>query len=223
MSNWPFILKVSQMISLKAFREKEELFKNIDSLIDGSIMKVDYIRTNHGVCLNTFSIGLDSVLVKKKDDFSSTRIFGSSAPYTLGFLYSVFMSKADEYEVILDDKRFTGKFSEIFFGNGGCIGGTLWFELAPNVTDGLGFYSIFTEKKSFQMLPILNTLAQKKTDKVKQLSECGYSKTITIRRTDGMSFRMDFDGELQPGFPEWKAEIVHEGISFVVPKGVVNE
>ena len=41
-------------------------FYDIDALIDGDVVNIDYIKTNHGVALNTFSLGLDSLQIRRQ-------------------------------------------------------------------------------------------------------------------------------------------------------------
>lgn len=205
---------------LKSFGKDEKYFRDIDALIDGSTIDIDYIKTNHGVCLNTFSTGLDLVQVQKTDDFRSTSVFGKKVPYLLGFLYAIAISKPDELEILYGDGKCIGRFSQVFFGNGGVIGGTLWFEKEPDFKDGKGFLTLFRKKNSFEMIHILNFLSRQKTEKISQTAETGYYPEITIRRRDGIPIKIDFDGELQEPQQEWTARIVPKGLKFVIPKGV---
>ena len=205
---------------LKVFNEDRQYFDDIDNLIDGDVVPIDYIQTNHGVCLNTFSIGLDSVQVKKMDEYRLGSVFGRDVPYIAGLIYAIFSSKPEKFEISIDGEDFSCTTSQIFFGNGGTIGGSLNFERNPEITDGMAVYSVCNAMNTARMIPCLINLMRKKNEKIASFSRYGHARSITVRRSDGLPFSMDFDGELQPEYREWKAEIVRRGINFVIPKGV---
>lgn len=209
---------------LKAFGKEESLFKDIDELIEGKVVNIDYIKTNHGNCLNTFSLGLDSEQVMRMEQFRDSSILGKNVPYAVGFAYAIFFSKTEELEIFIDGKeRIVGSSSELFFGNGGVIGGKLWFDVTPNIRDGLGRIVIYKRVGRFRLINELIKLVgkDKGSDDIKRYD--GFVSEITIRRRDGLSFNMDFDGELQEPQKEWTAKIIKQGLPFVVPKGVTFE
>lgn len=206
---------------LKVFGEDVTLFDSIDELIEGKVVNIDYIKTNHGNCLNTFSLGLDSEQVMRMEQFRDSGILGKTVPYTFGFAYATLFSKAEELEIIIDGKeRIVGSTSELFFGNGGVIGGKLWFDVNPDITDGLGQIVIYKRVGKFRMIYEFIKLAgkDKGSDDLKRYD--GFASEITIRRRDGLALRVDFDGELQELQKEWTAKIIKQGLPFVVPKGV---
>lgn len=206
---------------LKVFGKDEARFKDIDELIDGEVAHIDYIKTNHGNCLNTFSLGLDSEQVMRMDEFRDTSVLGKSVPYALGFLYGVFFSSPEELEIEIDgEKRIIERSSELFFGNGAVIGGQLWFESETSITDGLARTVVYKQVRTIRMVGTLIRHTRKQMGKPELIRYDGYAPSITIRRRDGAAFRVDFDGELQEPQREWTATIVNKGLPFVVPKGV---
>lgn len=205
---------------LKMFGKDEQRFHQIEELINGEIIKADYIKTNHGVSLNTLSAGLDSNCVDKMNEFRILRFIGEEMPYYISTLYSIFVSKTLEYDITLDDELFTGRFAEIFIGNGCVFGGNMYFAENTCVDDGRAIYRLSGNKRGFSLLPTLTALTGKKHEKVKKLMQHGECSRIHIRRTDGSPFTINLDGDLVKNITECEAEIVHQGLSFVVPKGV---
>lgn len=205
---------------LKMFGKDEARFHQIEELIHGDILKVDYIHTNHGVSLNTLSTGLDSNCVKKMNEYRILRFIGDEMPYLVSTLYSIFVSKTLSYDIELDDKKYSGKFAEVFIGNGCVFGGNMYFARETDVTDGKAIYRLSSNKRGLPLLPTLTALTGKKYDKVQKLMTCGDCSRIKIRRTDGQPFVINMDGDLQ-NVTECTAEIVHKGLNLVVPKGVV--
>ncbi len=205
---------------LKMFGKDEPRFHQIEELINGDVIKVDYIKSNCGVSLNTLSAGLDSNCITKMDQYRSLRFIGDDVPYTLAVLYSIFVSRPQEYEITLDDKVVTDKFAEVFFGNGCIFGGNMFFAENTCIDDGKAIYRLVGNRHSFALVRALMTLMSKKYDKLPHYMDCGNCTKIRIRRTDGEPFAINQDGDLIHDVCDCRAEIVREGLRFVVPKGV---
>lgn len=204
---------------LKVFGAEAKRFTDIEELIKGEILDVDYIKSSRGVMLNTFSTGLDSAVIAKTDEYRMMRVFNPNLPYNIASLYALLFYRRPAYEVELDGKKFNGKVTEIFFGNGRVLGGNLAFAPKADVTDGKGDYRIIRGCSGLSLVPKMLPLLKGNYEKVDKISEFGRSKSITVRRTDGKSFLVNQDGE--PGFDkEWTAQIVPKGLHLVVPKGV---
>ncbi|MBE6902928.1 MAG: hypothetical protein E7478_10660, partial [Ruminococcaceae bacterium] len=127
---------------IKMFGKYEPRFHQIEELICGEVIKVDYIKSNHGVSLNTLSTGLDANSVDKMNEYRILRYINSAMPYTLSVLYSIFVSPLQEYEVVLDGKAFIGKLAEVFIGNGCIFGGNMFFDEHTCVDDGRAIYRL---------------------------------------------------------------------------------
>lgn len=202
-------------------KEDAELFKDIDNLIDGEVKKIDYIKTNHGNCLNNFSVGLDSAQVSKMTQFRDSTMFGIGIPYLLAFFYAILFAKPEELEITIDgQEKIEGRTSEMFFGNGGIIGGKICFDDQPCITDGVGRFVVYKFVNRINTIKTLFELAKKNMDHKQRILYEGYNQSITVRRKDGTPFTMNFDGELQEPQIEWTATIIHNEFPFVLPKGV---
>lgn len=205
---------------LKVFGSNETLFHQIDNLITGDVIEVDYIQTSHGVALNTFTTGLDStnnILFEKYRMFS---IFDEQMPYNLSLICSLFMAPPAEYEIYIDEGVIEGSFSEIFFGNGHVLGGNLFFQENTCATDGLALGCLFPGRRGFSLVSFVAKLQHHKHDELKKVATYFESKKIRILRKDRTPFSMNLDGESMPAESEWSAHIVKKGLRFVVPKGV---
>ena len=205
---------------LKMFGESEPRFHQIEELLYGDVVDIDYIKSNHGISLNTLSTGLDSNCLRKMDDFRILRLISKDLPYSAATVYSIFVSKTAEYELALNGEASSGKFAEIFVGNGSIFGGSLYFAERTCVNDGKAIYSIVGNKRGFGLLKVMLALTGKKYDKYPQLMNYGHCDKIKFRRVDGQPFSINQDGDLINDITECEAEIVHKGLHFVVPKGV---
>jgi signal transduction histidine kinase/diacylglycerol kinase family enzyme/DNA-binding NarL/FixJ family response regulator len=208
---------------LKVFGKKAAEFNDIEKLIDGEIMDVDYIKSNAGVMLNTFSTGMDAAVIEKMEQYRILGALGENVPYTLASLYAVLFAKRYDYEIYVDGKEVSGKMTEVYFGNGQVLGGNLAFAPSADVRDGKGDYRLVRSSRGFSDLPMMYDLLKQRYDKIDANSEYGRCKEIIIRRTDGSAFFMNQDGEPIGSYTEWKAKIVHRGLHLVVPKGVRHD
>lgn len=205
---------------LKMFGEATPRFSQIEELIYGDVVEIDYIKSNHGVSLNTLSAGLDSNCLRKMNDFRILRFLSRDLPYSAATVYSIFVSKTEEYEITLNGEILSGKFAEIFVGNGSIFGGSLYFAEHTCVNDGKAIYSIIGNKRGFGLLKVMLALTGRKYDKYSELMDCGHCDRIKFRRLDGAPFSINQDGDIINGVTECEAEIVHKGLRLVVPKGV---
>lgn len=205
---------------LKMFGEDEKRFYDIEELINGDVIEVDYIKSNHGVSLNTISTGLDSNCIQKMDDFRVLKFLGNSMPYTFSLLYSIFVSQTHAYEVSFDDKRFKGKFAEIYVGNGSVFGGNMYFAEKTSITDGEGIYRMVGNKRGFSLLSTLLKIIRKKYNAYNTMMVCGNCKKFSFKRMNGKPFIINQDGDLIKNVESCEAEIVNKGLHLVVPKGV---
>ncbi|MCH5281855.1 MAG: hypothetical protein J1E61_10340 [Lachnospiraceae bacterium] len=202
---------------IKCFGEQEKRFYQIEELIDGDVISLDYIRTKEGVAVNTLSLGMDSDYAMMMERYRMSSIFGKQVPYVLALLYVLLVSKPQPYEIYVDDKKLEGQFTELVIGNGCVLGGTMQFAPQSDLTDGKADY-VFVHKNG--LLPVLMRLAKKDFEGIRKYAECGVCETIRIRRKDGSPIAMNFDGELVQNVRVWEAELVRKGLNLVVPKGV---
>ncbi|MGN1102735.1 MAG: diacylglycerol/lipid kinase family protein [Huintestinicola sp.] len=205
---------------LKVFGAEAERFKNIEELINGDVIKIDYIKTNCGCALNTISLGLDSEMLQLTDNYRALQIFNDSLPYTVSLIHSIFLSKQHSYEFEIDDKRYSDFTAETIFGNGIFLGGNLYFSNSDNIFDGKGGFIRAGKLSAVKEIKIVASLIKRDLDYCSKECSCGEFHKFRLRRTGGKSFSVNFDGEIQKVDKQLEAKIVRQGLNFVVPKGI---
>ena len=205
---------------LKVFGKEQDRFHNINELIAGDVIDVDYIKSNHGVAINALSVGYDSTCVRKYEQYRGLKIFGDNVPYTLFVIYALLFSKSNEYEIEIDGRYYEGEISEIVFNNGLNMGGNMYLYPGANVSDGKGTFRMFVSKSGFRAIPYFKAMQEKDFKTLDDNTTYGNFEKVKIRRKDRMPFAMNMDGELLEEHDEWEAEIVRKGLHLVVPKGV---
>lgn len=210
----------NEFIQNFSVKEQEDFF-DIHELIDGEVVDIDYIKSNLGLCLNTFSTGYDARILKKAYDYNFFSFINDSLPLNMAIFMSVFRTKPLYCELNIGDKHYVDEYAEIFFGNGNTFLGNLSTHSNPNITDGIGKVVLFRKNaRKFLSIPLFNNLRKKYYDKTNLLAEISDSKEINFRRMDDGPIYVNMDGEIKEGRGTIHASIVNKGLHFVVPKGV---
>lgn len=205
---------------LKVFGTNAERFRNIEELINGDVISVDYIKTNCGYALNTVSFGIDSDTVQLSDEYRSLQIFSDNLPYNAAIIHSILLSKQHSYEIQIDGEKFSIITAETVFGNGNIYGGNLYFSDSDDISDGKGGYLASPKLNTIDEIRIMGALIKRDMNYCRKICSCGEFERFSIRRSDGSPFMLNFDGELQSGITSLEAHIVRRGLRFVVPKGI---
>lgn len=205
---------------LKVFGRDASLFFDIEELIHGEVVDVDYIRTNHGICLNSFSTGLDSGVLSAMNQFRGLTQLGRQLPYTLSLVHTLFSGKARRVAVYVDGQEIKCQTMELIFGNGCTISGNVYFSNDPDLRDGKGDYFLAPIKNRFSLLHLMYLLQKRRLDDTVGKAELGTWRQARIVSLDGEPLVGNQDGELVECAMEWTLEIVPKGLHFVVPKGV---
>lgn len=205
---------------LDVFEGGAKCFQNIEDLIHGEVVWLDYIKTNHGICLNNLSVGVDTYVMKQIKNFREMYFFGRKFPYMISVVSSMFASAARDLTITIDGERMDGRFMEVIFGNGSVFGGNFHFSGSPDVCDGKGDYCLDGGTSGFSLLPVFGPLVREDMDQLEKKTDCGQWKRVQIVSKDGEPITVNQDGVMVEGYAAWNAEIVPGGLPFVVPKGV---
>lgn len=208
---------------LKVFGKDEERFSDLDELIHGDVVDIDYIKTNAGVCVNTVSFGMDSHIVELVKLMKPLQFINDVLPYSIAVFLSIITAKTIDYEIETERGVVERPSAEFFYGNGFALGGNLYFEKEAHIRDGMGFLRVCGARSLIKFLEVFKSLMDKDYKKLNEISQSWYTKFVKVRRCDGQKFAVNQDGELSEELEEWSAEIVQGGLHFVVPKGVMPQ
>ncbi len=204
---------------LKSFDDNESLFHDLDKLINGTSKPLDYIKSNHGIALNSISFGIDSNMLRYMESLRVFDVFGSQAPYLLSLLTGIISAKPKKTILTVDDSESILNYSEIIITNGCVLGGNLRTTSHANVTDGKATYYLTVEKPGLRLLPDLFALMKANHKKLQHLGTLGEGRHFELCSADGRDIVMNMDGELINGGRFWNINIVRKGINFVFPEG----
>ena len=101
---------------VKMFRGGKEAFLDLDALLCGSAVEVDYIQSDCGASINILSVGLDAEVAMRKEKF---RALGrGSVPYRLALAESLLGDFCKHYALEIDGEQLDGEYTLVFVGNG---------------------------------------------------------------------------------------------------------
>ncbi len=204
---------------LKVFRKNEDKFRDIEKMVEGNVVKVDYIKTNHGVCLNSLSVGVNYI----NNTLMSTSFIWEwlvAAHRSAWIWFSFLKAKPKKMSFTLDDVRMEGLFSLLFFGNSFSLAGTLFFSDYSFINDGKAVVSVTPALPPFKMKSLLHALRRKNLTTLGKMNKLHYSKRMSLHLEDDGYTLVYLDGVPHEERGDWEVEIVPEGIRFVLPKGV---
>lgn len=205
---------------LKVFGKQADKFADLDSLIRGKVIKVDYIRTNHGVTLNALTTGIDTNIDKIVRTYKYTSSINRAIPYLMAFVYSILFSRAKDYEIYIDDRKIEGKKIQIIFANGNTVGSGITVDKETLITDGKAKYLLVPKLPIRKLFVIVLKVLKNGSEELDKVSEAGFCDNIKILRKDRRPLEMDFDGELRSDYRDWEAHVVQKGLNLVIPKEV---
>ena len=205
---------------IKTFGDKAKYFFDIKNLINGKVIHVDYLKSNNGVMLNTFSTGMDSTTIDKMEDLRYLKLFNDNLPYNLGLVNAIFSNRSKKFIVEGEDFSYHGAVTEIFFGNGSVLGGNLHFSDEISHSDGLGHLRILNPRPNITLFRLMVALLHKDMDYINKSSKFTNSSFIKIRRDDNSEIIVNQDGELIRGISEWTVSVVPKGLNLIVPQEV---
>lgn len=205
---------------LKVFGEDAKKFEDIEELIHGEVVDVDYLRTNHGICLNSFSVGLDTDVLKAMNVYRGFTQLGNQLPYTISFINTLIKGRPRKVDLYIDGQRMDCRTLEMIFGNGCTIGGNLHFAKEAKLRDGKGEFFLAPDISRISLLHMMRMLQKKKYHKIEEKAEFGTWRRARIVSLDGEPLVGNQDGELLESSVEWQLEIVPKGLHLVVPKEV---
>lgn len=205
---------------LKVFGQREQHFHDIDNLIDGHVERIDYIRTNKGVALNTVSFGIDTTLSEALDGYQDYDIFGKKVPFFLSYAKSIIKAKPRKLHIKADDTIISKGITEMIVGNGSVLGGGMHFTDHADYADGMADYVMVADAGGVSVMKSIMKMVKNDIIGLREDTINGKAKVFEIKTDDGKPIDFNLDGEIIRGESEWKIEIVKQGMSFVMPKGI---
>lgn len=182
--------------------------KNIQTILDGHITKVDYIKINDRMCLNILGTGIDVEVLQNFE--KHTRLKGKFR-YLYSLIEALLHIKWHEFDVSLDDGPFEHKDGFIItLCNGSTFGGGITICPNANPSDGMLEFVYVDKMKKSKVLGCLMKVLKKKVFSLKQTQHV-FCKKAVFR--DSKNLIIQIDGNISKDYNEYRCEIVPQGIN----------
>lgn len=208
---------------LTAFGD-QNIFTDIEAMINGNVTRVDYIKTNHGLALNSVSFGMDSYSYKCYENLNDMLVFGRLFPMILSNLYAIFVTPNYLYNIEYNGQTFTRRAMEISFYKVPITARNVAFSDDWDVADGRMTY---IQVSRFGALGRIIYAYQAMKRKV-NFTEDDPKNTMTtvesasVRHINGVPIWGSLDGRLIQAV-DWDIEVVKQGLKLVVPAEASDE
>lgn len=211
---------------LKNFGENQKLFYNMDNLIRGDVIQLDYVK-NIGVsgsAIHNHVLFSTTGLTELVERFASKiKFIGSMNPqllYLLSFLLTFLFNPTVNYTFEIDGVDRSGEYDMIYMGNSICMGGS--FYPISNASPGDGKMDLLLLKKirKWRAIHLMRLFRRGEIDKLSDgLLTVRKASSLLIRRKDEKYMYLNVDGNIVKE-KEWKVELMPGALNYVVPQGV---
>lgn len=128
----------------RMFGSEADMFRDLDSLLDGSEHPIDLIDCNGRWCVNIASVGIDARIGTSVHKYSRLPLIGGAAGYVVSTVVNVFRGIASNMKVRCGDYSADGKHTLVCACNGRYYGGG--FNPSPDARPDDGELDIFIIK-----------------------------------------------------------------------------
>jgi YegS/Rv2252/BmrU family lipid kinase len=194
-------------------------FRDMEKLINGDEIDLDYIESSCGISLNILSVGLDARIARDMAKYRRIPHIGGYASYIFSTIENVIKGMQNPYRIEINNKTYANNYTLILIANGCFYGGS--FKAMPDADPTDGKLDILLIK-GLQRLVAAGVIGTYKKGKYKELPEyIDYIQTDNLFISSGNSQKItiNLDGEI------CQADSISINISknkthFVAPHGV---
>lgn len=203
--------------------DDHEGFRNLDSLINGHVKKVDLLKANNKVSINIFNYGFDGEVTFKMHRIKKWPLMSGKGAYNVAAFASLLLNMSTKMKITLDEEViFDDKGLLIAVANGHTYGGG--YKCAPEskVDDGLIDVCLIKKISRFKAPSLMSIykrgehISNKKLEGKVIYKKC---KHVTIESPNPVAYAID--GEV---FREKFIDItiLPLALNFVLPEGYIE-
>lgn len=205
---------------LKCYEGFSRGFHNVEALLDGRIDSLDYIKVmGHCKSLDFVCIGLGNSLVDSDSISDFTSRDSTGIGYSFAISIDMLRTAAVDYQISVDGKDYSGRYSFILCMNGRCLGGRLVPVEESRPDDGVMNILLFKEMNGATQGTMVLKYMFGNTDIVKECSTQIKGRRIIISRKDHKHMNLNCDGDaFMPSDTTLDIRLIPAGLKFVVPE-----
>ena len=199
---------------------RKYLFFNLESLIEGSAVNIDYVQLKDFVCYNTISVGADARIQSIVDKIIKSISINNSIVYKFAFILDTLIGfKPEELHITIDGVNYDGTYLLAHVSNGKCYNSILYPTKDRSPMDGKLDILLWKETTTMRWV---KGYAHYKAGRLEKLSDMLIhvrGKEFEIASSDGRELLFHCDG-VERTQASVSGALQVAGIPFVLPKGV---
>lgn len=203
----------------KCFGSDQVHFYNLNKLIDGEPMYMDILEFGKYRAINAFSTGVDAAVARDVDKFRIFSYLRNGLAYKISGLKNFLLPRAKCYEVEIDGKRYDGKYTLIYIGNGICYGGKYFPLDTANPCDGEAELIMVRPMRLFEIFKLLRHYEEGDRKKIEEFAQIVNGSEFRIKIAGKKEMLCSFDGEIIE-LMEMEGRLCTRKLRMIVPKGV---
>ena len=203
---------------------KENYFKDLSSLINGNIKKIDVLEVNGRYSLNMVNLGFDGAVAYNMIKFKRWPLVTGKGAYNIALVYSLICKMKHKCKILIDEQEvFNGNMLLTAVGNGLCCGGGYYCLPKANVVDGLIDMVYVKTISRFKFIGLVGKykdgtyLGDPKYDKYMKYVNC---KKVQLVAQKPIAYSVDGECFMEK---EININMHHKAINFIVPKEYENQ
>ena len=203
---------------IKIFGKSRKYFYNLDNLIRGDSIPLDYLHATDCKASIFISAGLTARIEHAVGKMKGLLGISSSLTYTLAFFFTFLFNASYEYLVEIDDEDYSGEYGMIYMGNAVVIGGQYCPFPQASQTDGLMEVMLLKKINNINLLKFIQYFRRGELDRMKESIVYKTARKISFSRKDGKEILLNCDGDLISR-TKFECEVRNKEMNYVVPRG----
>jgi diacylglycerol kinase family enzyme len=205
---------------LKCYEGNIRAFRNIESLLDGRVDALDYIKVM-GCCkvVDFVNIGLGNVMFESETFYTLLSDTSSAAAYSVGVAHDILRSQSAAYDISIDGTDYSGTYAMVLCMNGRVLGSKVVPSEECRPDDGVMNIFLFRDSRPWQSAGKYIKLYMGKYDTPDELFTMVRGRRMIITRKDHTRMLLNCDGDgFTPEETTLDIRLVPAGVNFVVPQ-----
>jgi len=204
---------------IKLFSSDVSSFSNLEHLLFGQEIPLDYIQSNHGIALNILSVGADADVAYRMQKYKRLPLLHGSSAYIAAIVETFFRGFNASYSITVDGVSYDGDYALICIANGRWYGGS--FCPVPDAAANDGLLDILLVKKlsRFRAAGAIKRYQQGRYHELPHLISHLQGTSFSVASPVDKKFTANLDGEIvQTASIDGK--LMNKQFRFILPRGL---
>ena len=204
---------------IRLFAADKSAFLDLERLMRGKELELDYIQSDCGFCLNVFSIGVDARIAGGMQKYKRIPALRGAAAYNISTVENLIRGLHEPYGVEVDGQCFDGEYTLVLAGNGRYYGGGANPVPEADPTDRLLDVLLVKAVDLLTAARVIGAYKEGQHRSLPQYIRHLRAKEVTVYHKKGKDMVINLDGEIARA-ARTTLRVADQKIRFAVPTGL---